>query len=139
MKEDSNGIQLPEYLLVHPELKDDPINKQGQIGFITAAVLNTDEFYVGFDDHEVGLYSADALLILKASGVIHDFIHQNALKLSVDDFKDLKNIALHLDYGTLEQQRKAIKIAKENPSVGSIALMSLEESLGINQTLKRSR
>lgn len=139
MKEDSNEIQLPDYLLVHPDLKNDPVNKQGKIGFITAAILNTDEFYVGFDDHEVGFYSADALLTFKESGFIYDFIHQNAAKLAVDDFKDLKNIALLLDYGTPEQQRKAMEIAQKNPSAGFVALMSLEEYLGINQTHKRGR
>jgi hypothetical protein len=113
MKDDTNAIQLPSYLLVHPELKDDPVNKQGQIGFITAAILNTDEFYVGFDEHEVGFYSADALLTFKESDGIYDFIHENAAKLSVDDFNDLKNIALLLDYGTPEQQRTAMEIAQK--------------------------
>jgi hypothetical protein len=80
-------------LLVHPDLKDDPVQKQGEIGFITAAILNTDEFYVGFDDHQVGFYGADALLTFKEPGDIYDYMHQHALTLSVDDFKDLKNIA----------------------------------------------
>jgi hypothetical protein len=139
MKEVANEIQLPEYLLVHPDLKDDPVNKQGHIGFITAAIINTDEFYVGFDDHIVGLYSADALLTFRENSFIYDYIHQNALKLSVKDFKDLKNIALLLDYGSAKQQRTAMEIVQKNPDVIASALVSLEESLSIKQAYKRGR
>jgi hypothetical protein len=66
-------------------------------------------------------------------------MHQNALKLSVDDFMNLKNIALLLDYGTPKDQRRAMEIAQKNPWVLSAALISLEESLGINQAYKRGR
>jgi hypothetical protein len=134
-----NEIQLPEFLLVHPDLKDDPVNKQGEIGFITAAILNTDEFYVGFDDFEVGLYSADALLTFKLSGDIYDFVNKNALTLSVDDFRNLKSIALLLDYGTTPQQRTAMELVQKNPGLIAAALVTLENSLGLDQTLKRGR
>jgi hypothetical protein len=139
MKEDPNEIQLPDYLLVHPDLKDDPVNKQGEIGFITAAILNTDEFYVGFDDHQVGLYSADALLTFKESGDIYDFMHQNALALSVDDFKDLKNIALLLDHGTEKHIRTALELVKKNDAIRDAVTIGLDRLLGIGQTrgLKR--
>ena len=126
-------IQLPHFLLVNPELKDDPVNKQGEIGFITAAILNTDEFYVGFDDHEVGFYSADALLTFKEPGDIYDFMHQNALTLSVDDFKDLKNIALLLDHGTEKHIRTAMELVKKNGSIHDAVTIGLDQFLGIDQ------
>lgn len=139
MKEDPNEIQLPHFLLVHPDLKDDPVNKQGEIGFITAAILNTDEFYVGFDDYEVGFYSADALLTFKEPGDIYDFMHQNALKLSVDDFKDLKNIALLLDHGTEKHIRTAMELVKKNGGIRDAATIGLDQLLGLSQSkgLKR--
>ena len=133
MKEGPNEIQLPHYLLVHPDLKDDPMNKQGEIGFITAAILNTDEFYVGFDDHEVGFYSADALLTFKEPGNIYDFMHKNALTLSVDDFKDLKNIALLLDHGTEKHIRTAMELVKKNDSIRGAVTIGLDRFLGIDQ------
>jgi hypothetical protein len=134
MKEDANEIQLPHFLLVHPDLKDDPVNKQGEIGFITAAILNTDEFYVGFDDHEVGFYSADALLTFRDPGDIYDFMHQNALRLSVDDFKDLKNIALLLDHGTEKHIRTAMELVKKNRSIHDAVTIGLDQFLGVDQT-----
>ena len=139
MKEDSNEIQLPHFLLVHPDLKNDPVNKQGEIGFITAAILNTDEFYVVFDDHEVGFYSANALLAFKEPGDIYDFLHQNALTLSVDDFKDLKNIALLLDHGTEKHIRTAMELVKKNGGIHDAVTIGLDLFLGIDQTrgLKR--
>jgi hypothetical protein len=139
MKEDSNEIQLPHYLLVNPELKDDQVNKQGEIGFITAAILNTDEFYVGFDDHEVGFYSASALLTFKEPGDIYDYMHENALRLSVDDFKDLKNIALLLDHGTEKHIRTAMELVKKNGNIRDAVTTGLDQFLGIEQTrgLKR--
>jgi len=139
MSEEPNELQLPEYLMVNPELTDDPANKQGQIGFITAAILNSDEFYVGFDDYEVGLYSADALLTFKPSDQIYNHLKQDAKRLAPKDFRDLKNIALLLDYGTPERQRTAMEIVQKNPAVILAALVSLEESLGLNQSYKRGR
>ena len=133
MKEETNEIQLPHYLLVHPDLKDDPVNKQGEIGFITAAILNTDEFYVGFDDHEVGFYSADALLTFKEPGKIYDFMQKNALTLSVDDFKDLKSIALLLDHGTEKHISTAMELVKKNEVIREAATIGLDHFLGIDQ------
>lgn len=125
-------VQLPHLLLVHPDLKDDPVQKQGEIGFITAAILNTDEFYVGFDDHQVGFYGADALLTFKEPGDIYDFMHQHALSLSVDDFKDLKNIALLLDHGTQKHIRTAMELVKKNGSIHDAVTIGLDQFLGID-------
>lgn len=139
MNDNNSEIQLPDYVLVNSLLTDDPIYRQGEIGVITAAILNTDEFFVGFDDSQVGLYSADALLMLKQPESIYEYMHENALKLSVDDFKNLKNIALLLDYGTPQEHRTAMEIARKNLGVQLAALVSLEESLGLNQSYKRGR
>jgi len=139
MKEETNEIQLPHYLLVHPDLKDDPVQKQGEIGFITAAILNTDEFYVGFDDHQVGFYSADALLTLIEPGDIYDFLHENALTLSVNDFKDLKNIALLLDHGTEKHIRTAMELVKKNGNIHDSVTIGLDLFLGIDQTRGQKR
>jgi hypothetical protein len=121
MKE-PNEVQLPHLLLV-----------QGEIGFITAAILNTDEFYIGFDDHQVGFYGADALLTFKKLGDIYDFLHHNALTLSVDDFKDLKNIALLLDHGTERHIRMAMELVKKNGSIHDAVTIGLDQFLGVDQ------
>jgi hypothetical protein len=139
MTANPNEIQLPDFLLVHPELKDDPVNKQGKIGFVTAAILNADEFYLGFDDGEVGLYSADALLALKPAGDIYDFMHGHALVISVNDFKDLKNIALLLDHGSEKHFRTAMELVRKNESIREAATIGLDRLLGLKpaRNLKR--
>jgi hypothetical protein len=139
MSENNNQVQLPDFVLVHPQLKDDPVARQGQIGFITAAILNSDEFYVGFDDKEVGLYAADALLVFKPAEQIYQNLKLHVMQMAPATFKDLKSIALLLDYGTVLQQRKAMEIAQKNPDVISSGMVSLEESLGLDQTYKRGR
>jgi hypothetical protein len=139
MSENNPEKQLPDFVMVHPKLKDDPVAKQGQIGFITAAILNTDDFYVGFEDGEVGLYSADALLTFKPPDDIYDGIKRDVMQLLPATFKDLKNIALLLDYGTEIQHRKAMEIAQKNPAVMANAMESLEQILGIGQSRKYGR
>jgi len=133
MNEDPNEVQLPAYVLVHPELTNDPANKQGEIGFITAAILNTDEFYIGFDDKEVGFYGADALLMLNESELIYDFIDQNFGKLSTQDFKDLKNIVLLQLQGTEKHTRAALELVQKNTNIRDAATMGLDSFLGLSQ------
>jgi hypothetical protein len=134
-----NEVQLPDYVLVNPQLTNDPVFRQGAIGVITAAILNSDEFFVGFDDSQVGLYSADALLLLKQPEDIYGYMHDNALRLSVDDFKDLKNIALLLDYSTKPYMRTAMELVQKNENILGAATIGLDEFIGPNQSHKRGR
>jgi hypothetical protein len=131
MNNDSNEVQLPDYVLVNPGLIDDPAQKQGKIGVITAAILNTDDFYVGFDDKQVGLYSADALLLLKQPENIYEYLRDQALSLSTDDFRDLKNVALLLDHGTTKHQQTALKLLQKNESIIGAATIGLDELIGL--------
>jgi hypothetical protein len=133
--EDLSGVTV----MVHPALAEDPAEKQGEIGEITVASLADDLVRVRFDDGGRGLYSMDAVLIFKASEQIYQHIKDKIMVLEPTTFKDLKNIALLLDYGTPQQKLKAMQIAQKNPDVVSAALVSLEESLGIKQFYKRGR
>lgn len=133
--EDLSGVTV----MVHPDLAQDPTEKQGEIGIITVASLADDLVRVRFNDDRRGLYSMDAVLILKPSEQIYQLIKDMIMVLAPATFKDLKNIALLLDYGTPQQQLKAMQIAQKNPDVVSIALVSLEESLGNKQSYKRGR
>ena len=139
MNDNNDEIQLPDYVLVNPLLTDDPAFRQGQIGVITAAILNTDEFIIGFDDSQVGLYSASALLFLKQLEDIYKYMYEKVSWLSADDFKDLKNIALLLDYGTKTQIRTALVLAQKNENILNGATTGLDERIGLNQGYKRGR
>ena len=139
MNNDNSEIQLPDYVLVNPQLTDDPVFRQGQIGVITAAILNTDEFIVGFDDAQVGLYSANALLLLKQPEDIYEYMYENASRLSLDEFKDLKNVAVLLDDGTKPNMRIAMELVQKNENILGAATTGLDEFIGLNQSkgLKR--
>jgi uncharacterized protein YigA (DUF484 family) len=128
-----------QLVMVHPELYDDPTEKNGEIGSITVADLSDDLVRVKFDDDRRGLYATNALLIFKPSEQIYHHLKQESTQMAPTTFKDLKNIALLLDYGTAQQQRNAMAIAQKNPAVLSSALVSLEESLGIKQAYKPGR
>jgi hypothetical protein len=136
---DNSEVPLPDYVLVNPRLTDDPVFRQGQIGVITAAILNTDEFIVGFDDAQVGLYSANALLLLKPPESIYEYMHEHALLLSNDDFRELKNIALLLDYGSKPYMRTSMELVQKNQNILDAATTGLDEYIGLNQSkgLKR--
>jgi len=139
MNNDNSEIQLPDYVLVNSRLTDDPVHKQGQVGVITAAILNTNDFYVGFADNQVGLYSADALLLLKPAESIYEYIREQALRLSTDDFKDLKNIALLLDHGTKKHMLTAMELVQNNESILSATTTPLDEFIGLNQSKRLKR
>jgi hypothetical protein len=121
-----------QLVMVHPELYDDPAGKTGEIGTITAVDLAEDLVRVKFDDEQRGLYATNALLVFKPADQIYEHLRKDVMKLAPADFKDLKNIALLLDYGTKPQQRAAMEIAQRNPGVVSSAFRSMEDNLGLN-------
>lgn len=126
-------------VMVHPELLDDPAEKMGEMGTITAADIAEDLVRVKFDDDRRGLYATNALLVFKPSDEIYQHLKQDVMILSPDVFKDLKAIALLLDYKRTDFQQKAMEIAQHNTQVITYAMVSLEDSLGLNQSYKRGR
>jgi hypothetical protein len=58
-------------VLVHPELKDDPVNKQGQTGMLLYLDTEKDDVYVTFGKGQQALYSSDALLVFKTPQEIY--------------------------------------------------------------------
>ena len=66
-------------------------------------------------------------------------MYENVSWLSADDFKDLKNIALLLDYGTKTQIRTALVLAQKNENILNGATTGLDERIGLNQGYKRGR
>lgn len=119
--------------MVRPELEHDSKHRQGQIGLVTEARLETDDIVLGFEDHHVGLYSSDALLTLKTPEEIYEYLRQNSISISVNDFKDLKQIALLTDHGTRNQVLTAFELIQKNNNILDAATVGLDQLLGINQ------
>lgn len=118
-------------VLVHPLLTHDPVGRQGQTGIITGTDLAKDEIYVGFGSASLGLYSSDALLVLKSHDKLYEEILTNIKNMTTPDFKALLEITLLQDRNTSTTLRDALDIAKTNSDVLAFSTVSLHEQLGI--------
>jgi hypothetical protein len=135
-----NNEELTGYhVLVHPVLWDDPAEKNGEIGEIAEADLNDDLIRVKFDDGKYGFYGTDALLVFRTSDEIYDQLKQNAGNLSPLEFKDLKNIALLLDYGKEPQLLRAMNMVRDNPEALQVSMISIGDKLKNNQVRQVGR
>ncbi|OKS88805.1 hypothetical protein [Mucilaginibacter polytrichastri] len=119
-------------VLVHPELSEDPVNKQGQMGMIMFAEPEKDDIYVTFGKNERALYSSDALLVFKKPGEIYKGLMTDTKNLSIPDFKALHRIGMLLDNGTSKGAKDAMQLAMENPGVHSRAMETLQSKLGLD-------
>jgi len=116
-------------VMVHPKLVDDPVQRQGQIGIITSADLDNDEVYVGFGNSQLGLYSANALLVLKSHNQLYNDILTNIQKLDMPDFKTLMNITLLQEKNAVNYTREAMQLATTNARTLAYGTISLQEKL----------
>ena len=114
--------------LVHPDLECDPLNKRNQIGVISEADIDLDNIYVDFVD-KVGLFSADALLVLLPPADIHQNLADMAYEASFPDLKALTQIDLYLRYGDVNARFKAMAIARDNPAIQPLCLETLNNQI----------
>ncbi len=114
--------------LVHPDLECDPLNKRNQIGVISEADIDLDNIYVDFVD-KVGLFSADALLVLLPPDDIHQNLADMAYEASFPDLKALTEIDLFLRYGDVNARFKAMAIARDNPALQPLCLETLNNQI----------
>lgn len=120
-------------VLVHPDFEDDPAQKQGQVGMITGADLETDDIYVSFGKGENARYSTNALLVFKPADVIYKLLMNDARKASQADFKALFQVNLMQQHGLTPLVRKAMDFVKDNKVVREFSMDTLENQLQINQ------
>lgn len=140
MNNTESAYQLPDWVLINPDLQSDPENKQGELGIITAAIVGQDEFYVGFDDKVVGLYSADTLLVLEDRENIYEYLTENRMELGKSDFTALLNIVLFQSYGGPDHQKQALTLALKHPIIREFALVSLDSQIrNFSQTQRPGR
>jgi len=118
-------------VLVNPELKDDPVNKQGQAGMLLYANTEKDDIYVAFGKGEQALYSSDALLVFKQPSDIYRQLISESREMGIPDFKTLMRINMLLEQAGGQNMKEAMQLVKENPTVISRAMVSLQEKLGL--------
>jgi hypothetical protein len=121
------------FVLVNPQLTNDPAGKQNQIGVITSAEIENDDVFVSFGKEGQALYSADALLVLKRHDTIHFDVIRDAAKIEVQDFKDLLRVSMFANSPFMKDRREAMEMARDSQAVSAYSLISLEEALGLKQ------
>jgi|GEM_PF-5666980 len=126
-------------VMLRPDLWDRHAGPAGVIGKITRADIDRDDFFVDYGGSREQLHSADALLVLKDTGDIYDHLHQQAHKLSPDDFRNLKSVALLLDYGTDKHLLTALALVRDHPDIHFAAAERLDQVPGIMQQKNQRR
>lgn len=108
-------------VLIDPELKNDPLKAQGQVGYIKYASQQRDEIYVGFTDGREAFYQPSELLRLKTRQELFEDLNNGAF-ISFQDFKALYKVATLLDRETNLSNIQALEVARDNPAIWDKAL-----------------
>jgi hypothetical protein len=120
-----------DLVMVHPKLENDPVNRQAQVGIITSADLAKDEVYVGFGNSPLGLYSTDALLVLKPHNELYNDILTHIKEMDTPDFKTLMEITLLQEKSSVNYLRDAMELAATNERTLAYSTVSLQDKLGL--------
>ncbi len=118
---------IDKLVLVHPELTFDPVIKQGQAGTITNVIHENDEIYVKFEDAVFGLYSTDALLVLRPMFDLIENLRTGIETMERADVLALLNIYLLQQSGRNEDIAEALHIAGFSEILWHKALIPLNE------------
>ncbi len=118
-------------VMVHPKLENDPVQRQGQVGIITSLDLAKDEVYVGFGNSPLGLYSTDALLVLKPHNELYTDILTHVKEMDTPDFKTLMEITLLQEKSSVNYLRDAMELAATNERTLAYSTVSLQDKLGL--------
>ena len=128
-----NDELIGTLVMVHPDLKGDPICKQGNVGIVTTESFENDYVCVSFRTGEHGYYTHDVLLALKRPATIYGEILRNATVLETADFKQLLRISLLVDSGLNRDRRAAMELALSNEVVLKYIMLPLTQTIKIKQ------
>lgn len=125
-------------VLVDPQVKNDPMNKQGQIGILTYA-REANENYVSFPKGGESVYAAKDLLLLKPKAEILKELMQNGHQLPVSDFKAMYKMMMLQDLGGASNLMSAMEIARDHPGIRDKTLEAVDrsEKINVENTLSR--
>lgn len=119
-------------VMVHPDLQNDPYEKQGQVGIVTY-VDDKSDIYVSFNHKAEGVYTPSALFQLKERKELFANTHDSFGSMRVDDYKDLFKISQLQDMGRGKDLWHALEIARDNPAIWPKSLSLVEEGMAISQ------
>lgn len=103
-------------VLVKPDQENDTGNNKGQIGVLTYARSET-ENYVRFPAGGEAFYPAAQVMMLKDKQEVFADLTNNGSSMPLDDFKAMYKIMLLQDRGTSQALYSALAIANDHPGV----------------------
>jgi hypothetical protein len=114
-------------VLVQPDLENDTGQKKGQIGVLTYARSET-ENYVRFPEGGEAFYPAGQVMMLKDKQKVFDDLTNNGFAMPLDDFKAMYKIMLLQDRGTSQALYSALAIANDHPGVQERVLDAISQT-----------
>jgi hypothetical protein len=116
-------------VMVHPDLKNDPLQNQGKIAVVNYDRQIGQDLYLGFLDGREGVYHPAELLKLKKKDEVMKELAENGTSMQMNDFKNLYKIMLLQDRGTPQAIHDALEIARDHRGIWDRAL----EAPGMNR------
>lgn len=118
-------------VMVHPDLTQDPVNKQGHMGTITHLVDEDRLAYVRFKNDVIGLYSTDALLMLIPPELVVDKLRTdiNMLGMVTSEVVDILEMYLLHATGIPEVQQEALDWAMTHSTISKAIVFSVEDRI----------
>ncbi|MET3981719.1 hypothetical protein ABIB62_004264 [Mucilaginibacter sp. UYP25] len=114
-------------VLVQPDLENDTGQKKGQIGVLTYARSET-ENYVRFPEGGEAFYPAGQVMMLKDKQKVFDDLTNNGSAMPLDDFKAMYKIMLLQERGTSQALYSALAIANDHPGVQERVLDAISQT-----------
>lgn len=118
--------------MVHPTLTYDPAGRQGQTGTILHADEEKDELAVSFGNNQTGLYSGDALLMLKPGRDILNTLRNTGQQMDRGDYLEALRIYL-LDAADEAGRHEALRLAMTKPDLMFATVMSVQEYIRLKK------
>jgi len=126
-------------VLVRPDLLNDPANKKNQVGIITSADLENDNLVVSFSDRTEGLFSSDALLVLRDTAEIRRVADYDFSLLFKEDYCDIMEVCYLARLSAHNCRRAAVELSQKNWIAREYTMHPLTDELDLNRCKSVSR
>jgi hypothetical protein len=120
-------------VMVHPTLTHDPVNMQGHMAKIINVDAAKDDVVVRFKNQMLGLYEANALLMLIPGMEILDKLRSYSEDLDRYDMVDVLGIYLLDATGEEKYQREALELATSRADLMYATVISVQDYIDLKR------
>jgi hypothetical protein len=120
-------------VMVHPTLTHDPVNMQGHMAKIISVDTAKDEVMVRFKNQMLGLYEANALLMLIPGMEILDKLRSDSEDMERYDLLDILGIYLLDAAGAEKYKREALDMAMSRATLMHATVISVQDYIDLKR------